>query len=254
MRKANKFVAMEDKYLIYGRNAVLEALKSGNRINKVYIQDSAKPSGISEILNLVENQSVAMERVNRDTLDQICGKQRHQGVVASISPIPFVDLETVFQQAQKKGEPPFLLLLDELQDPQNVGALIRTADAAGVHGVLIPKRHACPLNSVVAKISAGAVEYVSVVQIGNISQTIEKLKMRGCWIVGADMDGANYSDVDLKGPVVLVIGGEGKGLGRLVKEHCDAVVSLPMHGNINSLNASVAGAILMYEIVRQRNE
>lgn len=146
------------------------------------------------------------------------------------------------------------MLLDELQDPQNVGALIRSADAAGVHGVLMPRRRSCPLNAVVAKISAGAVEYVPVVQIGNIAQTIEELKQRGCWVVGADMDGVDFYAANMSGPIVLVIGAEGRGLGRLVKQKCDDVVSIPMNGGVNSLNASAAGAVLMYEVVRQRHQ
>mgnify|MGYP000079078255 FL=1 len=154
--------------------------------------------------------------------------------------------------AKEKDETPFLLLLDELQDPQNVGALIRTADAAGVHGVLLPKRRSCPLNAVVAKISAGAVEYVPVVQIGNIPQTIEELKKLGFWIAGADMNGEDYYKSNLTGPMVIVVGAEGKGLGRLVKEKCDIIVSLPMQGGVSSLNASAAGAVLLYEVVRQR--
>ena len=154
--------------------------------------------------------------------------------------------------AKEKDETPFLLLLDELQDPQNVGALIRTADAAGVHGVLLPKRRSCPLNAVVSKISAGAVEYVPVVQIGNIPQMIEELKKLGFWIAGADMNGEEYYKSNLTGPMVIVVGAEGKGLGRLVKEKCDIIVSLPMQGGVSSLNASAAGAVLLYEVVRQR--
>ena len=169
-----------------------------------------------------------------------------------VAPIAFQTVEDVFAKAAAKNEDPFIILLDELQDPQNVGALIRTADAAGVHGIMMPKRRSCPLNAVVAKISAGAVEYVPVVQIGNIAQTIEELQKRGCWVVGADMDGATYYESNLKGPLVLVIGAEGKGLGRLVKQKCDAIVSIPMVGGVSSLNASNAGAILMYEAVRQR--
>lgn len=240
--------------MIYGRNAVLEALRSGHSINKVYIQENAKPGGISEIIALAQTQHLVTETVKSERLDKLTDGARHQGVVAMVSPVQFATLEDVFQRAAAKGEQPFVLLLDELQDPQNVGALIRTADAAGVHGVLIPKRHGCPLNATVAKISAGAVEYVPVVQIGNISQTIEELQSKySCWVVGADMDGADYTKTNLQGPIVLVVGAEGKGLGRLVKERCDAVVSIPMYGGVNSLNASVAGALLMYEVVRQRN-
>lgn len=239
--------------LIYGRNAVQEALRSGHNINKIFVQESAKPGGISEILALAKEKRLVVETLSLDKLDKLTEGARHQGVAAAVAPIDFAALPDVFKKAAQRQEEPFLLILDELQDPQNVGALIRTADAAGVHGVLIPKRHSCPLNATVAKISAGAVEYMSVVQIGNISQTIEELQQKyNCWVVGADMDGTCYSETDLQGPIALVIGAEGKGLGRLVKEHCDAVVSLPMKGGVNSLNAAAAGAILMYEVVRQR--
>ena len=179
---------------------------------------------------------------------------RHQGVVAYAAPVEFKTLEDALKKAAAKGEAPFLLLLDELQDPQNLGALIRTADAAGVHGILLPKRRSCPLNAVVAKISAGAVEYVPVIQIGNIVQQLKDLKKQGFWVAGADMDGEPYTKANLTGPLVLVIGAEGKGLGRLVKENCDIIVSLPMQGGVNSLNAAAAGAVLMYEVVRQRGQ
>ena len=169
------------------------------------------------------------------------------------APIAFRTLDDVFVRAAEKNEEPFILLLDELQDPQNVGALIRSADAAGVHGVLMPRRRSCPLNAVVAKISAGAVEYVRCAN-RNIAQTIEELKQRGCWVVGADMDGVDFYAANMSGPIVLVIGAEGRGLGRLVKQKCDDVVSIPMNGGVNSLNASAAGAVLMYEVVRQRHQ
>lgn len=239
--------------LIVGRNSVSEALKSGRSINKIMVQEGAKGGSLGEILSLAKASNVPVEQVKGDKLDKLAPGMRHQGIAALVAPIAFQTLDKVFAKAEEKGEAPFLLLLDELQDPQNVGALIRTADAAGVHGVLMPKRRSCPLNAVVAKISAGAVEYVPVVQIGNIAQTIDELKEQGCWIVGADMDGTTHYETNLSGPIVLVIGAEGKGLGRLVKQKCDSVVSLPMVGGVSSLNASNAGAILMYEIVRQRN-
>ena len=239
--------------VIVGRNSVSEALKSGRPINKIMLQEGAKGGSLGELLNLAKAKGIALETVKAEKLDKLAPGMRHQGVAALVAPIAFQTLETVFAKAAAKNEPPFLLLLDELQDPQNVGALIRTADAAGVHGVLLPKRRSCPLNAVVAKISAGAVEYVPVVQIGNIAQTMDELKEKGCWIVGADMDGTTHYESNLTGPIVLGVGAEGKGLGRLVKQKCDAIVSLPMVGGVSSLNASAAGAILMYEIVRQRN-
>lgn len=240
---------------IYGRNAVLEALRAGNRVNRIFVAEGVKPSGVQEILALAENKRVVVETVKTVKLQQLAGDVRHQGVLALVNPLKFSTLEKVFRRAVERKEPPFLLILDELQDPQNVGAIIRTADAAGVHGVLLPKRHCCPLTDTVAKISAGAVEYVPLVQIGNIVQTMETLqKEYNCWIIGADMGGKTYTQADLQGPVVLVIGAEGRGMGRLVKEHCDELVSIPMRGGVNSLNASNAAAVLMYEIVRQRTK
>lgn len=243
---------MENHDIIAGRNAVMEALRSQRSINKILVQDGAKGGSMSEIIALAKERGLNLEFVKGEKLDKLIPGIRHQGVAAMVAPIAFQTVEDVFAKAASKNEDPFIILLDELQDPQNVGALIRTADAAGVHGVFMPKRRSCPLNAVVAKISAGAVEYVPVVQIGNIAQTIEDLQKRGCWVVGADMDGATYYEYNLKGPLVLVIGAEGKGLGRLVKQKCDAIVSIPMVGGVSSLNASNAGAILMYEAVRQR--
>ena len=239
--------------LLVGRNAVSEALRSQRSLNKLLVQDGAHGGSLAELLALAKAKAVPVEFVKAERLDKLAPGMRHQGVLALAAPIAFQTLDDVFAKAAAKGEPPFLLLLDELQDPQNVGALIRTADAAGVHGVLMPRRRSCPINAVVAKISAGAVEYVPVVQIGNIAQAMEELKERGCWVVGADMDGVDFYAANLTGPIVLVIGAEGKGLGRLVKQKCDDIVSLPMHGGVNSLNASNAGAILMYEVVRQRH-
>ena len=239
--------------VLVGRNAVSEALRSQRSLNKLLVQDGAHGGSLAELLALAKAKAVPVEFVKAERLDKLAPGMRHQGVLALAAPIAFQTLDDVFAKAAAKGEPPFLLLLDELQDPQNVGALIRTADAAGVHGVLMPRRRSCPLNAVVAKISAGAVEYVPVVQIGNIAQAMEELKERGCWVVGADMDGVDFYAANMTGPIVLVIGAEGKGLGRLVKQKCDDIVSLPMHGGVNSPKASNAGAILMYEVVRQRH-
>lgn len=237
---------------IAGRNPVAEALRSGRALNKVMVQDGAR--GVTEIIAAAKEKGVAVEFVKSDKLDKLAQGVRHQGVVAYAAPVEFKTLEDALKKAAVKGEAPFLLLLDELQDPQNLGALIRTADATGVHGILLPKRRSCPLNAVVAKISAGAVEYVPVIQIGNIVQQLKDLKKQGFWVAGADMDGEPYTKVNLTGPLVLVIGAEGKGLGRLVKENCDIIVSLPMQGGVNSLNAAAAGAVLMYEVVRQRGQ
>lgn len=195
--------------IIAGRNAVLEALRGQRSINKIMIQDGASGGSLGEIIGLAKSKNITVEFAKSDKLDKLAQGVRHQGVAALAAPIAFQTLDDVFAKAEQKGEDPFILLLDELQDPQNVGALIRTADAAGVHGVLMPRRRSCPLNAVVAKISAGAVEYVPVVQIGNIAQTIEELQQRGCWVVGADMDGDDYYAANMTGPIVLVIGAEG---------------------------------------------
>ena len=239
--------------IVAGRNAVFEALTSGRPVNKIYIKAGLQGGSLGKIIAEAQKSTVLIEYVQPEKLDRLAPGIRHQGIVALASPIAFSSLEDVLKRAAARNETPFLLLLDELQDPQNVGALIRSADAAGVHGVILPKRRSCPLNMVVAKISAGAVNYVPVVQIGNIVQTLRSLKEQGFWVVGADMEGESlYFDADLDRPLVLVIGAEGKGLGRLVKENCDMLVRIPMQGGVNSLNASAAGAILMYEVVRQR--
>lgn len=239
--------------IVAGRNAVFEALTSRRPVNKIYIKAGLQGGSLGKIIAEAQKSAVLIEYVQPEKLDRLAPGVRHQGIVALASPIAFSSLEEVLSRAAARKETPFLLLLDELQDPQNVGALIRSADAAGVHGVLLPKRRSCPLNMVVAKISAGAVNYVPVVQIGNIVQMLSNLKEQGFWVVGADMDGAAlYFDAGLDRPIVLVIGAEGKGLGRLVKENCDMLVRIPMQGGVNSLNASAAGAILMYEVVRQR--
>lgn len=247
-------MAEQNNDLIAGRNAVSEALRSQRSINKILLQEGAHGGSLGEIIALAKEKGVPVETVKAEKLDKLVKGLRHQGVAALAAPIAFRTLDDVFARAAEKNEEPFILLLDELQDPQNVGALIRSADAAGVHGVLMPRRRSCPLNAVVAKISAGAVEYVPVVQIGNIAQTIEELKQRDCWVVGADMDGVDFYAANMSGPIVLVIGAEGRGLGRLVKQKCDDVVSIPMNGGVNSLNASAAGAVLMYEVVRQRHQ
>lgn len=239
--------------IVAGRNAVYEALASKRPINKIYIKTGLQVGSLGKILAEAQEFAVPVEYVQPEKLDRLAPGMRHQGIVALASPVAFSSLEDVLKRAASRQETPFLLLLDELQDPQNVGALIRSADAAGVHGVLLPGRRSCPLNMVVAKVSAGAVNYVPVVQIGNIVQTLRSLKEQGFWAVGADMDGERlYFDTDLDRPIVLVIGAEGKGLGRLVKETCDMLVRIPMQGGVNSLNASAAGAILLYEVVRQR--
>lgn len=239
--------------VLVGRNAVTEALKSGRGINRILLADGERDGSVKTIVALAKERGIVTEFVNRSKIEKLAAGHRHQGVLAHVSPVAYVTVEEILERAAQAGEPPFLLLLDELEDPHNLGALLRTADAAGVHGVLIPKRRSVSLSATVAKTSAGAVEYVPVAKIGNMVQTLKMLKEKGLWAVGADMDGRqSYDEVDLTGPMVLVVGSEGHGMSRLVKEHCDFIVRLPMVGKINSLNASVAGSILIYESFRQR--
>lgn len=239
--------------VLVGRNAVTEALKSGRGINKLWIASGDREGSVAEIAALAKERGIVLQYVERAKIEALAGGHRHQGVLAYVAPVPYAELEDILKAAEAKGEAPFLVLLDELEDPHNLGALLRTADATGVHGILIPKRRSVSLNATVAKTSAGAVEYVPVARIGNIAQTLKKLKEKGFWVAGADMDGEKaYYEADLTGPLVLVVGSEGKGMSRLTKEACDFIVRMPMVGRINSLNASVAGSILMYESMRQR--
>lgn len=239
--------------VLVGRNAVTEALKSGRGINKLWIASGDREGSVAEIAALAKERGIVVQYVERAKIESLAGGHRHQGVLAYVAPVPYAELDDILKAAEEKGEAPFLVLLDELEDPHNLGALLRTADATGVHGILIPKRRSVSLNATVAKTSAGAVEYVPVARIGNIAQTLKKLKEKGFWVAGADMDGEKaYYEADLTGPLVLVVGSEGKGMSRLTKEACDFIVRMPMVGRINSLNASVAGSILMYESMRQR--
>ena len=240
--------------MVAGRNAVMEALKGSRSVNKLMIANGSTEGSIKEIIAVAKEKSVNIQYWDRSKLDSIARGIRHQGVLAQVAPVQYAELEDILQVAKDRNEPPFIVLLDELEDPHNLGAILRTADAAGVHGVLIPKHRSCPLSATVAKTSAGAVEHVPVARVGNLVQTIKKLKQEGLWVAAADMDGKDYYDTDLTGPLLLIIGSEGQGVGRLVKEQCDFVVRIPMVGKINSLNASVAGSILMYEAMKQRKK
>lgn len=243
----------ETEDFVAGRNSVMEVLKSGRSVNKILVAKGERHGTVREIIGLARSKGLVIQEVEMNKLDQVAVGVRHQGVVALVPPVAYVELDDILHKAAAQGEVPCLVVLDELEDPHNLGAILRTADAAGVHGVLIPKRRSCPLSGTVAKTSAGAVEYVPVARIGNVVQTLESLKKQGFWIVGADMDGGKaYYQADLTGPLVVVIGSEGKGLGRLVKEACDFLVCIPMKGRINSLNASVACSLLLYEVLKQR--
>ncbi|MBQ3452206.1 MAG: 23S rRNA (guanosine(2251)-2'-O)-methyltransferase RlmB [Selenomonadaceae bacterium] len=241
-----------DDNLIFGRNAVIELLKSGHSVNKILIAEGSRDGSVQKIFALAKTAGVVVEFLNRDKLDKLCGG-RHQGVAAYAAAADYSTVEEILELAANRKEPPFVILLDELEDPQNFGAILRTAEAVGVHGVIIPKRRSVQLNATVFKISAGAAEYVKVAQITNVAQTLKNLRGLGLKIVGSDMGAqVDFRRADLTGGIVLIIGSEGKGMRRLTRENCDLLIKIPMVGKINSLNASAAGAVLLYEIFSQR--
>lgn len=243
-----------DENIVCGRNAVLELIKSGNPVHKILIKNEKEQGRNADILHTIKERGIPYQFVESTVLDKYSQGEKHQGVVAFTAAKAYVETEDILNIAQNKGEDPFILVLDEIEDPHNLGALLRTADAAGVHGVIIPKRRSAGLTPAVARASAGAVEYVPVARVSNLVQTLKYLQQKGCWISGAEADGKEIYRADLTGPRVIVIGGEDKGLGRLIKDTCDEIISLPMKGRISSLNASVAGSIIMYEVRRQRNQ
>ena len=238
--------------MIEGRNAVLEAFRSGKTVDKLYVQDGCKDGPVQTILREARKQDTIVQFVGKERLSQLSATGKHQGVIASVASYAYSTVEEMLALAKERGEDPFLILLDNIEDPHNLGAIIRTANLAGAHGVIIPKRRAAGLTAVVAKTSAGALHYTPVAKVTNLVKTMEELKEQGLWFVCADMDGERMYDLNLKGPIGLVIGSEGEGVGRLVRETCDFVASIPMKGQISSLNASVAAGVLAYEIVRQR--
>ena len=243
-----------EEFTIEGRNAVLEAFRSGKTIDRVFLFDGCQDGPIKTILREAKKRDTIINFVKKERLDQLSTTGKHQGVVAYAAAYEYAEIEDMFRLAEEKGEPPFLVLLDNIEDPHNLGAIIRTANQAGAHGVIIPKRRAVGLTATVAKASAGAINYTPVAKVTNLGATIEELKERGLWFVCADLDGEVMYNLDLKGPIGLVIGSEGDGVGRLVKEKCDLVAKIPMKGDIDSLNASVAMGVLSYEIVRQRGD
>lgn len=238
--------------IIAGRNPVTEALRSGRAIDCLYIARGELSGSAKVITALAKEKGITIKEVDRKKLDFMTGGATHQGVAASAAVKDYSSIDDIFALADERGEKPFIIVLDEIEDPHNLGAIIRTAECAGAHGIIIPKRRAAGLGGIVGKASAGAYEYVPVARVTNLASAIDELKQRGCWVYGADMNGQPYCEGDLTGAAALVIGSEGKGLGRLIREKCDAVLSLPMLGKINSLNASVAAGILMYEFTRQR--
>lgn len=239
--------------IIEGRNAVLEAFRSGKSVDRLFVLDGCKDGPVQSILREAKkHKDTVISFVKKERLDQLSETGKHQGVLAYAASYEYAEVEDILAKAREKGEDPFVIVLDNIEDPHNLGAIIRTANLAGAHGVIIPKHRAVGLTATVAKASAGAINYTPVAKVTNIAQTIEELKDQGLWFVCADMGGTRMYDLNLKGPIGLVIGNEGSGVGRLVKEKCDMIASIPMKGDIDSLNASVAAGVLAFEIVRQR--
>lgn len=238
--------------LIIGRNAVSEAVNSGRELDTLLLMRGTQNPALLRLASMAKEKGAVVKEVDSKKLDYMCGGANHQGVAAFVAVHEYSSVDDILAFAEEKGEAPFIVICDEIEDPHNLGAIIRTAECAGVHGIVIPKRRSAALNFTVGKTSAGALEYMRVARVSNLVSTIEDLKQRGVWVYGADMNGESYKKIDFSGATALVIGNEGKGLGKLVREKCDVIVSLPMKGNINSLNASVAAGILMYEISSKR--
>ncbi|MBS7344806.1 MAG: 23S rRNA (guanosine(2251)-2'-O)-methyltransferase RlmB [Caryophanon sp.] len=239
--------------MIAGKNPVLEALRSGREINKLFIAEGVKKTGVQELMDLAKERGVLVQFVPKQKIDKLA--ENHQGIVAAVAAYDYAELEDLFEAAKAKNEDPFFLILDELEDPHNLGSIMRTADAIGVHGIIIPKRRAVGLTAVVAKASTGAIEHVPVVRVTNLAQTVDELKERGVWIAGTDAkESVDYRKMDATLPLAVIIGSEGKGMARLLRDKCDFLYQLPMIGHVTSLNASVAAALLMYEVYRKRQE
>jgi 23S rRNA (guanosine2251-2'-O)-methyltransferase len=241
-----------EEFTIEGRNAVMEAFRSGKTIDKLFVLDGCKDGPVISIVREAKKTDAIISYVQKERLDQLSQTGKHQGVIAYAAAYEYAEVEDILKTAQEKNEPPFIILLDNIEDPHNLGAIIRTAHQAGAHGIIIPKRRAVGLTATVAKTSAGAINYLPVAKVTNLSAAIDELKEKGLWFVCADMDGELMYRQNLKGPIGLVIGSEGEGVGRLVKEKCDYIAKIPMFGKVDSLNASVAMGVLAYEIVRQR--
>lgn len=249
---------MNEKYneaksdVISGRNPVSEAIRSNRAIDKILVARGEKSGAVVGILAKAREKQIPVKEVDRIKLDHICGNSNHQGIIACAAVKEYSTVEDIFKYAESQNEAPFIMVLDEIEDPHNLGAIIRTAECAGVHGIVVPKRRSAGLNYTVGKASAGAIEYMRVARVTNISNLLDELKSRGVWVYGADMNGTDYTKCDFSGACAIVIGNEGKGISRLVREKCDVIVSLPMKGKINSLNASVAAGILMYSAMKNR--
>lgn len=238
---------------VFGRHAVIEALQTPDRVNRVFIQEGTSGRDAVKVIDLAREKGIQVQTVPKTKIEDLVGNAVHQGLVASIAAYEYADLEDVFKKAEEKGEDPFIVILDGVEDPHNLGSILRTADATGVHGIIIPKRRSASLTATVAKASTGAIEHVPVVRVTNLTQTIEQLKARGVWVFGTDMNGTDYRKWNTKGPLAIVMGNEGKGVSRIVKESVDEMVTIPMVGHVQSLNASVASALMMYEVFRNRS-
>lgn len=252
MKEMNENYEESKSLVIEGRNAVLEALRSGKPMDKLYVLDGCQDGPIRTIVREAKKHDVILQFVTKERLNKLSETGKHQGVIAHAAAYEYAQVEDMLELAKSRGEDPFIFLLDNIEDPHNLGAIIRTANLAGAHGVIIPKRRAVGLTATVARTSAGALNYTPVARVTNLKKTVEDLKKQGLWFVCADMDGTVMYDLDLKGPIGLVIGNECEGVSRLMKENCDFVAGIPMKGDIDSLNASVAAGVLAYEIVRQR--
>lgn len=252
----NKFAEQQEvaSNLIFGRNPCLEAVRSGREIDKLLIAHGVSGGTITAIIAKCKEKGILIKEVSPKKLDMLCGGQNHQGVAVSFAAQKYFEVSDILETAKEKGETPFIIICDEIEDPHNLGAIIRTAECCGAHGIIIPKRRSASLNATVAKSACGALEYMKVARVTNIAATINELKENGVWVFGADMDGKDYTYFDYSIPCAIVIGNEGKGIGELTAKRCDEIISLPMFGNINSLNASVAAGVLMYEIVRKRKQ
>jgi len=238
---------------VFGRHAVVEALQTPDRVNRVFIQEGTSGRDAAKVIELAREKGIQVQTVPKTKIEDLVGNAVHQGLVASIAAYEYADLEDIFKKAEEKGEDPFIVILDGVEDPHNLGSILRTADATGVHGIIIPKRRSASLTATVAKASTGAIEHVPVVRVTNLTQTIEQLKARGIWVFGTDMDGTDYRKWNTSGPLAIVMGNEGKGVSRIVKESVDEMVTIPMVGHVQSLNASVASALMMYEVFRNRS-
>ena len=238
---------------IEGRNSVIELLESGRDVNKIFVAEGEKHGSIHKIVAMAKQRKIVVTEISKEKLNQMAQTENNQGIIAIVPPFDYCEVEDILEKAEKKNEKPFILILDGIEDPHNLGSIIRTAETAGVHGIIIPKRRAVAVNSTVNKVSAGAVEHMKIARVNNINETIDFLKKQDIWVYGTDMKGTKYYDEeDYQGAIAIVIGSEGFGMSRLVKENCDFLVKIPMKGKITSLNASVSAGIIMYEVVRQR--